>query len=111
MRMEIQIAGHLDEFKAICRDHKVHQLYAFGSAISNRFDEKTSDIDFLVELNAPDPLERGELLLSLWDSLERFFDRKVDLLTHKSIKNPILRKSIDATKQLIYDRAGEKVFV
>lgn len=111
IRMEVQIAGHVEEFKAMCRDHKVDRIYAFGLAISNKFNEKTSDIDLLVELTASDPFEKGELLLSLWDALEFFFDRKVDLLTHQSIKNPVLRKSIEQTKQLIYDRAGEKVFV
>ncbi|UCS92196.1 nucleotidyltransferase domain-containing protein [Echinicola marina] len=109
--MEVQIAGHIDEFKKICKEHKVDQLYAFGSAISDRFNEKTSDIDFLVEIITSDPLEKGELLLSLWDTLEGFFDRKVDLLTDQSVKNPVLRKSIEQSKQLIYDRTGEKVFV
>jgi len=111
MRMKVQIAGHLEEFKTICRDHKVDRIYVFGSAISDRFNEKTSDIDLLVELNVSDPFEKGELLLSLWDSLEIFFDRKVDLLTDQSIKIPVLGKSIEQTKQLLYDRAGEKVFV
>ncbi|WP_236252869.1 nucleotidyltransferase family protein [Echinicola sp. 20G] len=111
MRMEVQIAGHIEEFKSICKEHKVEHLYAFGSSVSDRFDERTSDIDLLVELSTSDPLEKGELLLSLWDTLEGFFDRKVDLLTEQSIKNPILRKSIEQSKQLIYDRTGEKVFV
>jgi len=47
----------------------------------------------------------------LWDNLELFFNRKVDLLTDNSIHNPYLRKSIDSTKKLIYDGQGEKVFV
>ena len=53
----------------------------------------------------------GEKLISLWDTFERFFNRKVDLLTDSSIHNPFLRKSIDATKILIYDGAGQKVLV
>ena len=39
------------------------------------------------------------------------FNRKVDLLTDSSIRNPFLRKSIDTTKILIYDGAGQKVLV
>jgi uncharacterized protein len=31
------------------------------------------------------------------------FQRKVDLLINSSIENPILRKSIDLSKILIYD--------
>ncbi|WP_215222654.1 nucleotidyltransferase family protein [Echinicola shivajiensis] len=87
MRVKVQIVGNIEEFKKICKEHKVEQLYSFGSAISDRFNKKTSDINLLVELSPSDPLEKGELLLSLWDTLEGFYDRKVDLLTDQSIKN------------------------
>jgi len=70
-----------------------------------------SDIDLLVEIDDQDPLERGEKLLSLWDNFEQFFQRKVDLLTDNSIRNPYLRKSVDSTKILIYDRKGAQVFI
>ena len=86
-------------------------MYAFGSAVTNNFDPEKSDIDLVVEIKEPDPLERGELLISLWDKLEIFFDRKVDLLTEKSIKNPFLKKSIDETKILIYDGSKGKVLI
>lgn len=70
-----------------------------------------SDIDLLVEIDDSDPIERGENLLSLWDKFEDFFNRKVDLLTESSIRNPYLRDSIDATKILIYDGTGQKILV
>ncbi|MEN8249471.1 MAG: nucleotidyltransferase domain-containing protein [Bacteroidota bacterium] len=86
----------------LCKEHKVKSLYAFGSSVSEKFDEKSSDIDLVVEIDNSDPLERGELLISLWDKLEMFFQRKVDLITNSSIKNPFLRKNIDSTKVLVY---------
>ena len=86
-------------------------MYAFGSSITNRFDPKTSDIDLLVEVDVADPADRGETLLSLWDQLELLFERKVDLLTGASIKNPYLKKTIDCTKKVIYDRAREEVIL
>ena len=58
-----------------------------------------------------DPLEKGEKLLSLWDKLEDFFQRKVDLLTRKSLKNPFLLENIDKTKILLYDNKRKEVFV
>ena len=70
-----------------------------------------SDIDLLVEIDISDAVERGEKLMSLWDKLELFFKRKVDLLTNSSIKNPYLRKSIDQTKVLIYDGKRDQVFI
>jgi predicted nucleotidyltransferase len=100
-----------DAFINLCKQHKVSKIYAFGSSVTNQFDPAKSDIDIVVALDVKDPIEYGETLLSLWDNLEIFFNRKVDLLTDDSINNPYLRKSIDATKKLIYDGQGEKVFV
>jgi len=67
-------------------------LYIFGSSLSETFNQNQSDFDFLVEIEAEDPVEHGENLLSLWDKLEEFFSRKIDLLTYSSIRNPVLRK-------------------
>ncbi len=99
------------QFSNLCQSHNVKMLYAFGSSISDQFDEQTSDIDLLVEIDESDPVERGEKLISLWDRLEEFFDRKVDLLTESSLKNPILKKNIERTKVLLYDGRGQKVSV
>ncbi len=35
--------------------------------------------------------------MSLWDTFEVLFQRKVDLLTYKSINNPFLKQSIDSS--------------
>ena len=111
MNLTQAIHSRINGFLSLCQVHDVKTLYAFGSSVTEQFDEETSDIDLLVEINENDPIERGEKLMSLWDELEAFFHRKVDLLTNSSIKNPILRKNIDATKILIYDGSGQKVLV
>ena len=111
MGLREEIKNRLDNFRDLCRSHQVKHIYAFGSSVTDRFDEGKSDIDLLVEIDASDPVERGEKLISLWDELEVFFHRKVDLLTESSLTNPFLRKSVDATKVLIYDGSGEKVLV
>ena len=97
------------EFLSICQSHHVETLYAFGSSVTDRF-HADSDIDLLITVDEEDPLERGEASLSIWDQLEAFFQRQVDLLTDSSIKNPILRKNIDQTKVLLYDGRGQEVF-
>ena len=111
MIIKDEILKQVSDFKTLCQNHKVRYLYAFGSATTDKFNSKTSDIDLLVEIDDPDPIERGEKLISLWDTFEIFFHRKVDLLTDSSIHNPYLRKSIDSTKILIYDGKGSKIFV
>ncbi len=111
MNLNSIIKDKYEEFVALCRQHRVSKIYAFGSSITQHFNPIKSDIDVIVELDIKDPIEYGETLLSFWDNLEVFFNRKVDLLTEDSIHNPYLRKSIESTKKLIYDGQGEKVFV
>lgn len=109
MDLKEAIRDKATEFVSICETHHVSSLYAFGSSITDRFYETTSDIDLLIEIDTDDPIERGETLMSIWDKFEGFFQRKVDLLTIASIKNPILMKSIEATKVLIYDGKKQKI--
>ncbi len=109
MNLKDSIQFNSSEFLLLCKSHDVKTLYAFGSSTTDQFNEETSDIDLLVELDTKDPMKRGENLLDLWDKFEGFFQRKVDLLTNSSIRNPILRKSIDSTKILIYDGKEQKV--
>lgn len=109
MKINDSIQAKLSDFTALCKQYKVKNLYAFGSATTEDFDENSSDIDLLIEIDESDPLEKGEILLAIWDKLEEFFQRKVDLLTQSSLKNPILKKNIDATKILIYDGKKQEV--
>ncbi|MFZ1691727.1 MAG: nucleotidyltransferase domain-containing protein [Flavobacteriales bacterium] len=102
------INGHRQQFIDLCRAHKVKELYAFGSAVNGPF-RPESDVDLLVEMQGDDPLATGEQLWSLWDSMEGFFQRKVDLLTPASLQNPIKKRVIDSTKKLIYDGTTGKL--
>ena len=111
MNLKSAVKNKISEFIDICKTYKVNNLYAFGSSINDQFKEDSSDIDLLIEIDTDDPIERGEMLMLIWDKLEQFFQRKVDLLTKSSIKNPVLRQNIDATKILIYDGKEQKVFV
>ncbi len=109
MQIKDELKSRVAEFENMCKDHGVKYMYAFGSVVSERFNPNSSDIDLLVEIEAENPLDRGEKLLDLWDKLELFFNRKVDLLTASSIKNTYLKSSIDKTRILIYDGKGQKI--
>jgi predicted nucleotidyltransferase len=89
-------------FNDLCKSHQVKYLFAFGSAVTGNFDFDKSDIDLIVEIDEPDPIKKGEKILSIWDKLESFFKRKVDLLTNPNIRNPYLKQSVDESKVLIY---------
>ena len=111
MRIKNDIKSKLQEFADLCISHKIKYLYAFGSSVTDSFNSQKSDIDLLVEIETHDPIERGEKLIDLWDKFELFFDRKVDLVTYSSIKNPILKNNIKKTRVLIYDGKGQEVFI
>lgn len=110
MFLEKFIRTNRKAFQSLCEAHQVDSLYAFGSSITARFNQDISDIDLMVSIGLSDPKQKQEALLSLGTGLEKFFDRKVDLLTPESIRNPFYKATIDRTKKLIYDREGEKVF-
>lgn len=111
MNLKESIKHKMTDFISLCKSHNVKKLYAFGSSITDQFNEDSSDIDLLIEIDHDDPIERGESLMSIWDKFEQFFQRKVDLLTYTSIKNPVLKNSIDSTKILIYDGKEQKISI
>jgi hypothetical protein len=111
MQINPIIESHFDQLVALCKKYKVERVYAFGSVVTDQFDVSSSDIDLIVELAPLPPVEKGENLLSLWNELEELYGREVDLLTDKPIRNPYLKKAIEETKQLIYDREGQEISV
>jgi predicted nucleotidyltransferase len=76
----------------------------FGSVLTSRFDND-SDVDLIVDIDSANPLEYADCYFNLKFALQDLFNRSVDLLENKTIKNNYLRKEIDNSKQLIY--AGE----
>jgi hypothetical protein len=89
------------EFIELCKSHKVKELYAFGSVVNGNVTDK-SDIDLLVDIDEINPVSKGKLILSLYNKFEKLFNKKVDLLTFNSIRNPVLEEYIGTSKKLIY---------
>jgi predicted nucleotidyltransferase len=98
--------------KNICDENQViKNLYIFGSALTPRFNETESDIDVLVETTDILPEEKGEKLMLLWDDLELLFNRKIDLLTENSLRNPFFKKEVKRTRKLIYNGQNKQIFI
>jgi predicted nucleotidyltransferase len=49
--------------------------------------------------------------IGLKNGLEKIFNRSVDLVEEKTVKNPVLRRSIDRNKKLIYGRTRREMVV
>lgn len=85
----------------LCKKYKVNKLFVFGSILTNRFNE-TSDIDMVVDFDRIDLMDYADNYFDLKSSLQDLLGREVDLLEEKGIRNSILKKNIDNTKQLVY---------
>jgi predicted nucleotidyltransferase len=92
----------------ICRRHHVRQLELFGSATSGHFDLSRSDVDFLVTFERDYFPGIADAFLGLADDLEAVFNRPVELLTRRSLRNPFLKKSIEQQAVSIYESKSEQ---
>lgn len=90
-----------DDIQQLCRKYAVSQLYAFGSVLTEDFKE-SSDIDLLVNFHRKIVEDYARNYYNLKFSLERIFERPVDLLEGKALKNPYLIKSIEKHWRLIF---------
>ena len=97
------IERHKNELNQLCKKHLVEELYVFGSIVSGEF-RGESDIDLLVRFGQVDLIEYFDNYMDLKDSLESLFGREIDLVEIQTITNPILKRSIDRQKTLVYER-------
>jgi hypothetical protein len=95
------INQNINQINSLCKSHKVEKLYAFGSILTDKFNDK-SDVDLIVSFGNVDLLEYADNYFDLKFSLENIFKRSVDLLEEKAIKNPYFKKVVEEKKQLIY---------
>lgn len=91
----------MDQIRLLCLKHKVDKLFVFGSVLTDNFN-LNSDVDFVVDFDNVEIPEYADNYFDLKYALERIFNRKVDLLEDKAIRNPYLKKSIDTSKKLVY---------
>ena len=95
------IENNIQRIITLCKKHKVSKLFAFGSVLTDRFNDN-SDVDLLVNFEGVDLYDYADNYFDLKDALTDVFGREVDLLEDNAVRNPILRKNIDNTKFLIY---------
>jgi len=102
-KIKTPINTYLPLIISLFEQHKIKDAYLFGSAITDKFDDKKSDVDFLINfVDGIDPVEKGELLWNLRFSLEDHLKRPIDLITETSLKNPYFIEEVNETKMKIY---------
>ncbi|MCS5693968.1 nucleotidyltransferase domain-containing protein [Cyanobium sp. FGCU-6] len=92
----------LDAIAAACRRHHVARLHAFGSVLRPDFRPGDSDIDLLVEFQPLDASTLYQTYFALLNDLRQGLASRVDLVMVDAVRNPTIKKTIDASKQEIY---------
>ena len=77
------LENYIDQINKLCENHKVRQLYAFGSVLDDRFIDN-SDVDLIVDFQTVDPFDYAENYFALKFSLEELLKRPIDLLVRDS---------------------------
>jgi predicted nucleotidyltransferase len=96
------VESNIPAIHAFCKSHKVKSLFVFGSVLNSKFSER-SDIDLLVDFLPQDLYNYADNYFDLKEKLESLFNRSVDLLESKAIRNPYLKEQIDREKKLVYE--------
>jgi hypothetical protein B2_01308 len=96
------LKNQLDTIRSLCERYRVKTLYAFGSVLTPNFDTH-SDIDLLVDFLDQDALQYASNYFQFKFELEKLFNRKIDLLEERALKNPYFIENINQKKQLLYE--------
>ena len=90
----------LAQIAAIAQFYSVSEISVFGSSIRDDIRQE-SDIDLLITFREGSAVSLFDLM-ELEERLSKIFGRPVEIVEPGSLKNPIRRQAILATKQLLY---------
>lgn len=97
------ITDKIEFIKELCSRYDVKSLYVFGSASTDKFNEK-SDLDFLISFSDELSIEDyTENYFTIHYKLQEIFKKEIDLITEKSLSNPFFIKSLNKTKSVLYE--------
>ena len=97
------INQYKNQISKLCSSNKVKSLFAFGSVVTDSL-MPHSDIDMVVDIDENDPVTYSDYYFNLKFQLEKIFNRSIDLLENKAIKNPYLKAQTEKTKVMIYGK-------
>lgn len=91
-----------DDLARLCIEYRVRRLELFGSALTDRFDPQTSDLDFLVEFLPLQSGEHADAYFGLRGALQELFHRNVDLVMTGAIKNRYFLEAINRNRMVLF---------
>ena len=90
----------LDAIESFCRRWQIREMSLFGSVLRDDF-RPESDVDILVTF---EPEAHWSLwdFIDLRDELSRLFQREVDVVSERGLRNPFRRHEILGSRQVVY---------
>jgi len=88
---------------ALCKRYRVRELQLFGSAATGAFAPATSDLDFIAEFADTQAADYADRYFDFAEALEKLFNRRVDVITKRAIRNRYFRAEVERTAQVIYE--------
>jgi predicted nucleotidyltransferase len=95
------LSAYKNEINALCANHKVRSLYAFGSVLTPNFNTN-SDIYLIVDFKEIDVKDYADNYFDFKFSLQDIFNRPVELLEEQAIKNPYFKEELNKKKVIVY---------
>ncbi len=92
---------NIENLNNLCINYNVEKMYLFGSVLNSNF-SKESDVDLLVKFKEIELAEYFDNYINFKEKLVQLFGREVDLVEEQTLRNPILIKSINSSKELVY---------
>ena len=85
----------------LCRRYNVVRLEIFGSMARGDFNSR-SDIDLLVQFQNTRTPGYADRYMDFAEALENLFGRKVDLVTARSLRNPLFIRAVESERKILY---------
>ncbi len=95
----IDIEQYRPDLEKACREFSLRRLDLVGSAARKDFFD-ASDVDFLVTFEGDTGL--FQRYFGLKERLETIFERSIDLIEERAIKNPYVRAALQKDRVKIY---------
>lgn len=100
MKLATNIEISPEQLGSVCKTWKIRELSLFGSVLRSDFDAD-SDIDVLISFQDDASIGLWELA-AIAEDLQALFGRKVDLVEKEALRNPIRKKEILSTCEVLY---------
>ncbi|MFZ4804155.1 MAG: nucleotidyltransferase family protein [Synechococcus lacustris] len=93
------LSEQLDPLRLLCQRYGVQRLDVFGSAARGLFDPTSSDLDFIVQRQGEREPGYARRFCRFAEELEALYQRPVDLLTERMIRNPFFKAEVQRSRR------------